>query len=208
MKEIINLLEKNQELIISQISQEGIDVSVFIQKEYNKLGSELLKDSIFRYIFKKYYLSSSARFFSEKSYNIYFSIFSELVVEDYVNTDKIIKEVLRGLTPMREKLEYSYASKMIHTVNTNYPLYDSYVKSALRLKNISGKSNEERIESYLIIYKKIIEIYNKIIKNESLKNLIKNFEEQRKLNDINDIKILDFLFWGTGKLINDKMISF
>lgn len=207
IEKIMNLIEKNQDKIIEQISQEDIDIYCFIQEEYKRLGSDLENNLIFRYIFKKYYLSSSARFFKDNSYKTFFSTFSKLNINNEDNINGIIEKTLLSLLPMRRNLEYSYTSKMIHTINSKYPIYDSFVKLALRMKDITGKNNDTKIKKIIENYTQISDLYDDIIKHNYLEKIINKFKKMRDISKLNIVKILDFLFWSAGKLIDKKEIS-
>lgn len=205
---IINLINKYRDKIIEQISQEDIEIYNFIQEEYKRLGSILKENLIFKYVFKKYYLSSSARFFRDNSYKTYFSSFSKLNIKNEDNINEIIKKTLLSLFPMRGNLEYSYASKMIHTVNPKYPIYDSYVKKTLRMKDITGKNNDKKIKNIIENYIQISDLFDDIIKHNYLEKTINKFKKMRNISKLNIVKILDFLFWSAGKLIDKKEISY
>ena len=60
---------------------------------------------------------------------------------------------------------------MIHTINPEYPIYDSNVVNALKLKSYYKKHEEKRIDQYLKNYNKIYSIYNQIIVKQNLKEL-------------------------------------
>ncbi|MBA7529850.1 hypothetical protein ES705_22049 [subsurface metagenome] len=88
---------------------------------------------------------------------------------------------------------------MIHTINNKYPIYDSYVINALELKPPYQSDEIKRREHYINNFHKIAEIYTYIIENKSLRDIINEFSSQRDISYLNDIKILDFLFWSAGK---------
>lgn len=204
IRNIIDFIDTNLNSIIEQISQEEIDIYNSIQEQFLLKDGNIENDSIFRYLFKKFYLSSSARFFTEKSYNLYFSILSGLKITKLDNINDIIKYLLEKLKPMRNKLEYSYTSKILHTINPKFPIYDSYIRKVLNLKEIEGGSNDQRINNFLNQYNKIIQIYREIIKNNLLETAIKKLGKKRDISRLSPVKAIDFLLWSAGKLINKQ----
>ena len=72
---------------------------------------------------------------------------------------------------------------------------DQYVLKNLEI-NVDGKTNEEKMENTKLAYKKIVEdVYNKL-KEESIKNTIKEFREFFPEFNFSDVKILDFILWN------------
>ena len=207
IRNIVNLIDTNINSIIEQISQEDIDIYISIQDQFLIKDGNIENDSIFRYLFKKFYLSSSARFLTEKSYDLYFSILSNLKITKLDNITDIIKYLLEKLKPMRNKLEYSYTSKILHTINPRFPIYDSYIRKALNLRVIEGDSDDQKINDFLNHYNKINQIYREIIKNNLLETPIEKLGKKRIISRLSPVKTIDFLFWGAGKLINKKKIK-
>lgn len=92
-------------------------------------------------------------------------------------------------------VEASFCSKMLATINPNMPIWDQYVLKNLEI-NVDGKTKEEKLENTKLAYKKIVEdVYNKL-KEESIKNTIKEFREFFPEFNFSDVKILDFILWN------------
>ena len=53
---IIKSVNKEKATIIENIPQEYIDVYCFIHKQYKTLGKKIVDDSLFKFVFRKYYM--------------------------------------------------------------------------------------------------------------------------------------------------------
>lgn len=203
IEEIIEKIKNNSTLIIERITQEDIDVYNFIQKQFQNSNGDIKNNSLFKFAFKKYYFRYNERLFNPDFFQLYFSKFSDKKLQERIKTENninvLIEKLLNALKPFREKLEFSYTTKMIHTINNKYPIYDSYVRNALGLKPPYQSDEKKRKEHYLNNFHKITEIYTYIIRNKSLRDVVNEFSIHRDISNLNDIKILDFIFWSTGK---------
>ena len=200
LKDIILIIKENSENIIQEITQEDIDLYVFIQEQFNKQKSGAPGKN-FKKIFPLFYgtrinqiLTYFDKLFDKNLYNTLHKI------ENFDELEIIYEELLDFFHADSRKYQYSYISKLIHTINPDFPIYDSYVKVALGLKE-SPDTEQRRKEFWNIIYKKINNIYQIIIEKELLKEVIEDFSIKREITNMNNIKILDFLFWGAGALM-------
>lgn len=199
---IIDGIIKNSNKIIEQISQEDIDVYCFIQDRFNNTKGNIKVDSIFKFLFKHYYFRNNFWVYSKSFFKAYFTIFSNNSLQERIKLENDINhvhnEILDFLYTHRKKLEFSYTTKMIHTVKPLYPIYDSNVVKALNLENFYRKERDKK-NYYFSIYNEIRRIYNQIILNKSLKDVIEDFRKKRNISKLHEIKILDFIFWSAGK---------
>lgn len=92
-------------------------------------------------------------------------------------------------------IEASFCSKMLATINPNMPIWDQYVLKNLKIK-VEGKTKEEKMKNTKLAYKKIVEDVNNKLKDDSIKNAIKEFREFFPEFNFSDVKILDFILWN------------
>jgi hypothetical protein len=207
LKNIINSTIHESEVIIERIPQQYIDIYCIIQERYEALREKIAKDSLFKFLFRSYYMTRINFKQSEK----FFKLLANFQLDDSDDFDRKVHEVLSRLQ-MRtyratgiQMIEYSYGSKLLHTINNTYPIYDSRVHSALSLPSIYAQSvnGEKKIKRFLSIYHTINEYYENIIENNLLDVVITQLEASKdtsKLNyKTNPVKLLDFIFWAKGK---------
>jgi len=105
-------------------------------------------------------------------------------------------------------IQFSFATKIININDESKPIYDSKIKEVLgiKLNYYSNELLEVKIEKCNKVYKEMLKIYDKLLKEDSIKNKIKNFKDEFNLidNSISDIKILDFILWDIGKELEKK----
>jgi len=80
----------------------------------------------------------------------------------------------------------SYASKLLHTVDSKLPIFDSMVKRAFKSKKTD-----------LEFYKELALNLDKLLLKEEIEKAIGRFEDRYKTG--NSIKSLDFIIWQIGK---------
>ena len=203
LKDIILMMKRNSANIIEEIPQEEIDLYIFIQRQFNKQKSGA-PGKKFKKLFLLFYgvRISQIRTYFDKLFdsNLYNKLHK---IENFDELEIIYEELLDFFHADSSKYQYSYISKLVHTINPDFPIYDSYVEVALGLKE-SPDTEQRRKEFWSIIYVKIYNIYQLIIEKELLKEVIEDFSIKREIIAMNNIKILDFLFWGAGALIKKK----
>ena len=205
MEEIINLkiIEKIYWLrdeIISNINSESVDVYLWLKNEYGK--GNVNKNLVFQFTFRSYYRLDSAGL-TEKQKGRFF----ELMTDKKVNLEKILEELYK-LPTLREKktIQFSFATKLLHTINNNKPIFDSEVAAIIHRK-VSGNNKKSKIESCREIYSFLEDLYFILVKEKKIKKVISKFRSRFDIaqNQITDIKILDFIIWSLGRLERNKV---
>ena len=98
-----------------------------------------------------------------------------------------------------EKIHIVTASKIMHTINNEMPIYDSLIKKFFGLSPISGKDYCSRMKKALKNYFCLQEIY--INRNHNgLAKLKDAFDNHFRNICISDVKKIDFMIWGWEKL--------
>ena len=182
MERVIERLLSRKQEIFEGISKESIAAYLFIQEQYAKGKTE---DPLFRFVFCEFYQISD-RFTTKEWRDYYFTLFQP--------TD--ISTLLKKLESIDGKLQFSYATKLIHTVDPTKPIYDSLVAKALRLP---ACQNKQRFDYYIKTYALLIEIHAALLNDVRISQIIAEFNKFNGTN-IAPSKVLDFLIWQLGKL--------
>ncbi len=111
--------------------------------------------------------------------------------------------ILEGLyhIPTRRKvksLQFSFATKLLHTLDTNPPIYDSIVAELLDLPVKKGKDFAANINTCIAVYGKLQDAQQQLLSDEGIMNQIAALKA-RYNSQISDKKALDFLLWSVGK---------
>jgi len=188
---IVEQLNKKGKILFGKITDKAVKKYVCLKCDYaaNKVQTEC-----FHKEFRSFY---GMIFWSRKRLEYYFKMMTD--------KEKILKKVLDALYQVpkgngNKCVEFSFATKLIHTVDNNKPIYDSNVANVLE-KRVRGNTGGERIEFCLEIYEFLEKLHQILLKEKTVKKLISVFRKQHKINSINmsDVKILDFLLWALGR---------
>jgi len=92
------------------------------------------------------------------------------------------------------RIEASFASKLVATINPNQPIIDQYVLKNLNLKKPTY-SDRNRLIKTVQVYEDVCERLNEIRESEEGREIIRQFDEKYPNCKITDIKKLDLVFW-------------
>ena len=97
------------------------------------------------------------------------------------------------------RVEVSFASKILATLNTNQPIWDSRVLKYLHVE-LSGRSDEEKLNSAKVLYSQIERLYDEYMKTEEARKNISVFDDFfPDYAWISNVKKIDYMMWGLGK---------
>jgi hypothetical protein len=117
------------------------------------------------------------------------------IMEKGKNTNLSFEGVLRELYIKTGRIEASFASKLIHTLNNNMPIWDRFVLQNLNLKMPLCKG-EQKIQAAIGIYHEIMQWYEKSLSTNEIDKKIFEFDEIfPEYRWFSKTKKLDFLLW-------------
>ena len=206
MKEIIT---KNDIEIALKGRMKGINTYLELMQNIEKLN---IDESKYRSFYKM------NRGLPDEYYEEYFTCLKEylkredikqLRSNDVEKIASIFEETLRRLKTKSGRIEASFSSKLLSTVNPNIAVWDSNVLS--HLDNVKApysiKDKEKQIQKTVETYKNLINAINDLKNNEG-KEYIKIFdktisdaklESNYPLSKITSTKKIDFVLWSLGK---------
>jgi hypothetical protein len=197
----LSQIERNAEPVVRAIGREAVDVYGFLSDQF-ALGT-VVGNCVFQFVYRSFYRLDSAGLTPEFK-SKYFVMLEESRNLPQVDLRSLVKELyaipnLKG----QQSLQFSFATKLVNTVNRQYPIYDREVGKVFGFRAPNNyKAFEVRLEEYMTFYAKLRGIYAEIL----TKNLL---EAPRRLfrqiytappERIPEIKVLDFIFWSAGKL--------
>jgi hypothetical protein len=154
---------------------------------------DVKKDSCFQKIFKKFYQLNVAR--KSEVYLLEFFSFLQnhkCSAPEYTTTLKHFHKF--------GKVEYSFVSKLLATINPGLPVWDSNVRAVLGFKNPTGKN---KIEKAGETYDELKRWYKKFLPSEEGCKWRKLFDKAHPESEskITPIKKIDFILWQLGAKI-------
>ena len=130
---------------------------------------------------------------------------------DYLEKNKNNKniafsDVILYMSNLTGRVEASFSSKIVATINQDMPVWDNNVLSHLSI-NIPKGSFHSKIEQSVLIYNDLCNYYDKKLKENNAKDIIKIFNNLfPQYRSITDIKKLDLAIWSLGVKPKTKKI--
>jgi hypothetical protein len=163
-------LEKYQK-IMSMVTNVNVSQNVEYQKSFNGFYRVRQRQPIF---YNKFY------YFMEKNKN------------DTPSFEKTLRYIYEELG----RVEASFSSKLVATINPDLPIWDTVV-----LKNLEKKPpayyRKNRLEETILLYEDIKNEYKRLLSEDTGKQIIQLFDQEYPNSGITNIKKVDFVFWQT-----------
>jgi hypothetical protein len=104
--------------------------------------------------------------------------------------------VLDALRESTGRVEASFASKLIATINPSLPVIDSVVLKNLGMR-LPNATESDRILKVCKIHKRLSEIFKDFLQSDNGKYLVDEFRKKYPNANITDTKMLDLVLWQT-----------
>lgn len=165
----------------------GLERYLAIQEKFDQLSNESLRDSLdFKKSFNGFY---RVRQKPAAWYKAFYDIFDE---SRGISTD--YRTVIETLYDRTNRIEASFASKLLATLNPEMPVIDSIVLSRLNTK-LPRYYESNRLEKICLLHDDIKSCYQKFLKTSQGKDLITSFKRAYPQANITEIKMLDLVLW-------------
>lgn len=112
------------------------------------------------------------------------------------NKNITFQEILNNIYTITGRIEKSFSSKIMATINPDYPIWDRYVLQNIGLKEPSY-SDKDRLNKYIMLYDRIVEFYKEYSKTGHCKLLLNFFDKICPDSNITETKKIDFIIWQT-----------
>jgi len=158
---------------------------------------DVSKDISFQKEFRSLY---KFMFLDDNFINDYFSF-----LQEHKNSSPDFIDTLKYFQEKYDKFFYSYVSKMLATIDSNLPVWDSPVCFMLKLKNPDSElSNKRKIIKAKEIYELLAGWYNYFIPSEEGRKWIMFFDEVYPNSNITLIKKIDLILWKLSSMEKNK----
>jgi len=198
IREISDWIENHSTEIIENIDQESIDVYNFLKTEFKK--SNVNENHLFQFVFRSFYRIDNAGLTPEFKKE-YFKILEQNRNKKQFDFEKVLRRLFSF--PNRKgqnTLQFSFATKMLNTIDDKMPIYDRKVAKMFSLSRPYQTEFKIKLDKYLDQLDKIQNGYEQIVNNNLLPKTIGLFDRAFKDNKLSEMKKMDFIFWSSGKL--------
>lgn len=185
---LIERICMNKAAILEKISTSMLEKYCWLEENLNKY--DLSTSAEYQRRFAHYY---RMRFVSKEYRRAFFNLFQQIKS----NSDVSFEEVARKLYSVDEKHEFSFITKMLHTIDTSRPIFDSQVNAALNLRTYQPDF-EKRLKKDCLILNQISEHYQVIMKAPEVQKILSELDSRTYPRKISDEKKIDFLLWALG----------
>jgi hypothetical protein len=159
----------------------------------------IAQDQEFQRVYRRYWQLNPARL-SEGYLAAYFGHLEQLKFQpEHVTVEGVARHLLPVPTHGngRQSLQFSFASKLVHMLNPEQPVYDSMVESFFFLPTGgANETTEQKIARLLISYEFLRAEYGRVLEQGLLAQAIAQFRMRFGVNaGYTDRKIIDTLIW-------------
>lgn len=117
------------------------------------------------------------------------------LLEFYKDKKVNFEDILYKLYKKTGRVEASFASKLVATINPEMPVIDSVVLNNLKYRLPRGGSISDRIQKINELHRTLIKDFKEYLQSADGKNLVKRFKEEYPKAKITKVKMLDFILW-------------
>ena len=172
--------------------ENGVEKYIKIMNIFHNVNVSI--DNEFQHLFKTYYQLKHRRI-NEFS-NCYFTFME--------NHKKKIPSFICTLNNLYEfdRLEISFASKLLATIDPNLPIWDKYVKNYFGLESPPNDivKREDKVIHANSLYEILKQKYIEFFSTDESNLLIKLFDEHYPNNNFTQIKKIDFIIYSNGNI--------
>lgn len=199
---LASLIGSNKEIVVANIDNNSVDMYGYIQKQFH--NGNVASNIPFQLAYNSFYRLNGAGLTKQFKSN-YFRLLQEKRIIKVFNRAEIRGILLELYKYKNAKgfncIHFSFTTKLIHTIDNDFPIYDSKIKRVFGFKGPYPYHNiNEKIETYLTQHENINFTYKQIIEENLLDSIFILFSLKFPNSALSKVKILDFIFWTVGKL--------
>ncbi len=171
-------------------------------KEYDYLikNRDLTHNREYRERYKCFW-QMNGKGFSPEWFNLYFDILSANL-NSPIGLGQVVDQLwqIPATTNGMYKLNFSFATKLVHMAEPHLPIYDKRVAEFYDFIPPVNGIFSQKLEKLMRFYNRIKTEYKRVLGNGLLTSSIKEFRERFSPNHCEDEKIIDYLVWACMKM--------
>lgn len=186
------LIHKNRDVILSQLDTNTLSVYHWLQDNLHTRNVAI--DQEYRKRYGHYY---GMRFVSNEYRERYFQM-----MEDLKNIPGVsFREISQQLYLVDQKHEFSFISKLLHTIDPSCPIYDSRVARVLGITRYPKNDFQKVLKRDEGILDKLRNVYHQLETDSRLTELLIQIDQRTPDKPMSIEKKLDFILWALGGII-------
>ena len=193
--DLLTLILQNEAGILSQFDGKMMETYRWLQEQLHQRN--VSTDLEYRRKFSGYY---KMRFVSQEYRDAFFCLFEKIKNEQ----DPSFRSVSYSLYAIDQKHEFSFISKMLHTIDPHRPIYDSQVCEVLRLQHYKRPYFEEKIRRDEKALARISAAYEEMASSEQIQKMLVKMDTFTWGYRMSDEKKYDFILWALGGILKKR----
>ena len=186
---ILEKIRQNQSAIMEKLNPKVLATYCWLQDNLHKRNVAV--DTEYRKKFSGYY---RMRFVSQEYRDQFFELFEEIKSE----SSPSFRVVSQKLFQVDGKHEFSFITKMLHTIEPSRPIYDSQVDIALEIHRYYQPNFEEKLRQDEHILAQISAAYRELASSPGMIELLAEFDKIIPGHTMSAEKKIDFILWALG----------
>jgi hypothetical protein len=174
------------------------DIEPYITLQSIFQNGSILNNGNYKTIYRSYWQLNAARL-SDNFCEHYFQVLEKYRSREDRDINKVVKELYEVSSNSKDKktLQFSFATKLLHTIDNTRPVYDSLVADFYFLPQIKPTWKfDKKLSAYQKAYEFLQKEHQRIIDNNILSAAISKFRAHFDLPvTYTDQKIIDTLLW-------------
>lgn len=169
-----------------EIDQKSVDKYLRIQDTL--MNTDVSKDKVFQKSFKGFYRIRR----NDDWCKIYFKL-----LEQQKTSQKSFSELLRIIFNETGRVEASFTSKLVATIATDCPIWDSFVLKNLGISSPTYLKADKKIEAVIEKYNELTSCLHELSELAEIKDTLKQFDINiKRSKEISTTKKIDFILWS------------
>lgn len=154
-------------MIVKNIAPESVDVYLFLSEQFSR--GDVRTNYLLQFGFRSFYRIDNAGLIHEFKKK-YFELTEHANEPGKLNLECLSRELykhpnLKG----NSTLQFFFVSKLAHTVDASYPIFESEIAGLYGLKRPANRKEfDERLNDYLTFYSKLKSDYDDVLEKEVL----------------------------------------
>lgn len=148
-------------------------------------SSDVSKDEEFKRQYRNFY--------KVRMKNDYYNLYCEYMQKNR-NKEVAFEDVLKYLYEKTGRIEASFSSKLVATIDSSKPVWDKFVMKNTGIK-VPSYGTRGRLEKCLHAYEELEAWYRVVLNSSEGKKLIAEFDKKYPNANISDLKKIDFVLW-------------
>ena len=198
--EVLDTLLKFRDEAVSALDRAAVPVYIFITERF-AAANDISVDHVFQFVFRSYYRLDNARL-GDAFKMAYFELLQQHRGGPRPDLHQLCEALARHETKRRKpSLQFSFATKLLATIDPGQPIYDSYVASVFGFNPpYHVKDFSKRLDKFLAFYELLSVTCRWLTVQTKFASVNAAFADANKQwAEVPPMKQVDFILWATGK---------